>query len=133
MLGFLALAVGDAFACSPCGGNGERGSCADRQSQRGGDQEKDSSPGVLPPRTHDSSHKTPTIEKGDADTNGHEPGVYSLVFPDGKESQRVCRIRPITSGNPYLIALRQSCSSGAIAKVTMRSTSPASQVLATRS
>src|SRR2546423_6440158 len=32
MLGFLALAVGDAFACSPCGGNGERGSCADRVS-----------------------------------------------------------------------------------------------------
>src|SRR5467141_473670 len=37
------------------------------------------------------------------------------------------------AGNPYLIALRQSCSSGAIAKLTMRSTSPASQVLATRS
>src|SRR6266478_1576154 len=71
-----------------------------RQSQRGREQENESSPGVLPSRTHESSHKTPTIEKGDADTNGHEPGVYSLVFPDGKESQRVCRIRPITSGLP---------------------------------
>jgi len=32
MLGFLALAVGDAFVCSPCGGNDESGSCPDRVS-----------------------------------------------------------------------------------------------------
>ena len=76
MLGFLALAVGCASECSPCGGNDERGSCPDRVSAV---ETKKRTPGhlfflrkgMIPPTK-------PSTEQGDADTNGYDPEVYPL-------------------------------------------------------
>lgn len=101
MLGLLALAVGDASACSPCGGNDVRGSCPDRVSAV---ETKRRTPahlfflteGMIPPI------KLHLPKKGCADTNGYEPEVYPLFSLMAKRVNALAGHARVT-GNPSII------------------------------